>query len=54
MENGMFPLSTRQFPAAHEEQYVVVGKYQTILQIDTYTVHKLPHAIGAIHYLINS
>jgi hypothetical protein len=37
MENAMLPLSTRQFPAAHEEQYVVVRKYQTILQIDTYT-----------------
>ena len=29
----MLPLSTRQFPAAHEEQYVVVRKYT----LDTYT-----------------
>jgi hypothetical protein len=37
MENAMLPLSTRQCPAALEEQCVVVRKYQTILQIDTYS-----------------
>jgi hypothetical protein len=46
MENGMFPLSTRQFPAAHEEQYVVVRKYQTILQIDTYTSDRTSYGAG--------
>ena len=42
----MFPLSTRQFPAAHEEQYVVVRKYQTILQIDTYTSDRTSYGAG--------
>jgi len=47
MENAMLLVCKRQFPAAHEEQYVVVRKYQNVLQIDTYTSGRTSY--GAVY-----
>jgi len=43
----MLPICTRQFQAAHEKQYVVVIKYQNVLQIDTYTSGRTSY--GAVY-----